>query len=69
MRGGLRPDMACQCPLMIIRLRRFFFSVTFTRLIADLMFGKIVHLPAWNQHSNYSTNPGEMQAPGGKLRG
>ena len=26
---------------LIIRLRRFFFSVTFTRLMADLIFGKL----------------------------
>ena len=31
--------------LLIIRLRRFFFSLTLTRFLADLIFGNFVHLP------------------------
>lgn len=33
--------------VLIMRLRRFFFLFTLTRLMADLMFGNSVHLPAF----------------------
>ena len=32
-------------PLLTMRFRRFFFSLTFTRFFADWIFGNSVHLP------------------------
>ena len=37
--------MEVRIPLFTIRLRRFFFSLTLTRFLADWMFGNSVHLP------------------------